>query len=84
MSDSKDIIQTALDTLTGNSQAVRVLVQHRGNRPAVMWYGRLTGLGSQGKDATITVTDVRPGVGAPVIPGHILLDVDDVLELINI
>lgn len=74
-----DIIQTALDILTGDGQRVRVLLQRPG-RAAVFLYGRLTGLGSMGKDATITITDIRT-VGDVFIPGNLLLDVADVHSL---
>lgn len=76
-----DIIQAALDILTSGAPECRVIVQARGGAP-VVWWGTLTGLGSQGKDATITVTDIRASAfDSPVIPGNILLDVNDVLEL---
>lgn len=80
MSDSKDIIQRALDFLTGDRQDVRVLTQ-KGNKPAVMWFGRITGLAATGDAATITLSDVRANAEGHIIPGHILLDVDDVLDI---
>jgi hypothetical protein len=77
-----DIIQAALDIITKNRPTCRVTVMTRGGSP-VVWWGTLTGLGSQGNDATITVTDIRASAfDSPVVPGHILLDVNDVLELI--
>ena len=77
-----DIIKDALDILTSGNAACRVTVQSRGGH-AVVWWGTLTGLASQGDDATITVSDIRASkFDSPTVLGHILLDVNDVLDLI--
>lgn len=78
---NSDIIQAALDILTGGNQLSRILVQRKGRRAAV-WYGRLTGLGSVGSDATITLADLRVlADDQPFIHGQVIFDVNDVLEL---
>ena len=80
MDNAQDIIQTALDILASDNHSARVLVKYR-NGNVISWYGRVTGIGALGDDATITLSDIWAGADGPAMPGHLLLNVEDILDI---
>jgi hypothetical protein len=79
---AQDVIQFAIDHM---GQDVRVLLQGQDGQGSVsFFYGTVSGLGSLGDEATITLDKFRitadPDL-APVTHDHMLIDIDTVLDI---
>ena len=78
-----DIIRKATDILTSDNTEVKLYLagDDAFGGVAVRW-GILSGLGSLGDDATITVTNMHDSAGIGN-PGHTLVNVEHVIDIMQ-
>lgn len=77
----QDVIQFAIDHM---GQDVRVLLQGSGPLNVSFCYGTVSGLGSLGDEATITLDNFRTTARldrAPTVQDHMLIDITDILDI---
>ena len=80
MDNAQDIIQTALDILASPDREVELLVTPSEGF-AFTRFGTLTGLGSMGDQATITVEHYRSTPDGPDIVARTLVDINEIVSL---